>query len=99
MQIVTPYSVATCLPMPLGITSVSHRMAIARTAATRIPKTFFAFFIYAPPAVVKDHLQCIECDGRHSNPNTIQDNIVYIKAVAKYRLQQLDPQCSHKSSN
>jgi hypothetical protein len=52
-----------------------------------------------PPAVVKDHLQCIEYDGRHSNPNTIQDNIVYIKAAAKYRLQQLDPQCSHKSGN
>ena len=99
MQIVTPYSVATCLPMPLGITSVSHRMAIARTAATRIPKTFFAFFIYAPPAVVKDHLQCVEYDCGCNDPNAIQYNIVYIKAAAKYRLQQLDPQCSHKSSN
>ena len=47
----------------------------------------------------ENHLHCVEYDCGYNDPNAIQDNVVYIKAAAKYRLQQFDSQCSHKSSN
>ena len=48
--------------------------------------------------MVKKHLQCIEYDCRYNNSNTIQNNIIYIKATAKYRLQQFNSKSSYKSS-
>ena len=58
-----------------------------------------AFSSVCLSTMTQDHFQCVEHGSRHSNSDSIQNNIVYIKAAAKYRLQQLDPQCSHKSGN
>ena len=49
--------------------------------------------------MVKNHLQCVEHNCRHSNSDSIQENIIYVKATAKDWLQQLNSQCSHKAGD
>ena len=47
----------------------------------------------------QDHFQYVEHGCRHSNSDSIQKNIVYVKAAAKDWLQQLNSQCSHKAGD
>ena len=49
--------------------------------------------------MVKNYLQCVEHNCRHSNSDSIQENIIYVKATAKDWLQQLNSQCSHKAGD
>lgn len=59
----------------------------------------FAFSSVCLSAMTQDHFQCVEHGCRHSNSDSIQNNIVYVKAAAKDWLQQLNSQCSHKASD
>ena len=58
-----------------------------------------AFSSVCLSAMTQDHFQCVEHGSRHSNSDSIQNNIVYIKAAAKDWLQQLNSQCSHKAGD
>ena len=58
-----------------------------------------AFSSVCLSAMTQDHFQCVEHGCRHSNSDSIQNNIVYIKAAAKDWLQQLNSQCSHKAGD
>jgi len=86
---------------PLVLTSITQIPIMNKLAKISIMplsvtlKDLLIFLFYLMWLVLccgKNHFQNVEYSGRRSNPNTIQDNIVYIKATAKYRLQQLDPQ-------
>ena len=58
-----------------------------------------AFSSVCLSAMTQDHFQCVEHGCRHSNSDSIQNNIVYIKAAAKDWLQQLNSQCSQKAGD
>ena len=58
-----------------------------------------AFSSVCLSAMPQDHFQCVEHGCRHSNADSIQNNIVYVKAAAKDWLQQLNSQCSQKAGD